>query len=297
MESSNQAALESPVMVNKTATKLRDAGTAGHCLGRHIPAEILNYILDMVLEEDNTALILPEPVPLADLHEIQIGAAVGTKSIIITSLGALHRVHRASRVVYNPMFKAKFVNLKVKNMLAIVQDLDFDCFKWNIIKPRFGTDALRELVWWEFTLRLVFREDFLQSPSDKGIKRWLDYVPNRDETWRSYHFDYEIEPIPNAYVEHIRHFFNQLTFERGREPGPELEKLLHDIGERYQNGEIVKEGVEWQNAEQEDGYEDYPDVVLTEGDGLVDQDPTGERVVTDPMRDRPPISGTQCTQQ
>ena len=209
-----------------------------HCLGRHVPNEILNMILGLVIEDDRTAVILPRPTPNVGTYLVQDGEETRREKIIVVCANPLYRVSKTTRTTYHQMFKAKAINMDLDDIVVTVEDLNFDYFLDDFLKSiNWTTENLRKLMGYSFTIHLIFTEDFLYDPSLGSVERWLAWVRDgRNE--RYYSFNYDIKPIPSKYVEPLSRIFNSIGYARHGTPRPDALKLMEDVKKRFMSGQI-----------------------------------------------------------
>ena len=126
-------------------------------------------------------------------------------------------------------------------------DLNFCYFENNFLEPiltpsKDDKDLKEKLARTVYPVHLTFTDGFLQNPIHNGAQSFMDSIDKGVD--REYSFYYVIHPIPHKYVDSLRLTFNNLVFEKACKPGPELAKLMSDVGEKFNSGEITIPGTD-----------------------------------------------------
>ena len=211
--------------------------TPSYALGRYLPAEILNTVFELVMEDDNIAYVSPWPTAaITSSGSLKRNGA--TMSFAITSTNPLMRTCKDSRNTYHSLFRAKTLKMNAASILAIVRDLNFDYLLEYLVGRVFKRSNevqayFRER---EFTVQLVFTQDFLRNPDYKTLKHYIDRLEKKGQTdTRPYSFHYYTSLIPTEHCEKVRNLFRDFVFLRRGVPSPELSKIMDDLKESFED--------------------------------------------------------------
>ncbi|KAK3696305.1 hypothetical protein LTR37_018041 [Vermiconidia calcicola] len=212
-----------------------------------LPNELLAMICGLLVEDERVAPILPAPTAGIDTTGAEHEEDSQREDIIITSCSPLLRINKNARHSYLAALKKKAMRTDVERITVYVQDLNFCYFENNFLEPiltpnKDDKDLKEKLARAVYPIHLTFTDGFLQNPIHNGAQSFMDSIDKGGD--RQYSFYYVVHPIPHKYVDSLRLTFNNLVFAKACKPGPELAKLMSDVGERFNSGEITIPGTD-----------------------------------------------------
>ena len=209
-----------------------------HALGTHLPGEVLNQIIQLVLEADRTAIVLPRQFSKVGVVHDRWSELADEE--IVTSSCPLMRATKASRELYWPMFRQKFLDRDVDRIICKI--LDFNTYPfinslWTPMYVLFGEPAAKG----PYHVQLSFTDDFLHH-SDELPEHPLPDSHFEAKLQQYFNMSFTVKPIPIQYVDKLQVMMNKVCY-RAKEDflHAQFQHVLGIIRGMFETREIVRE--------------------------------------------------------